>query len=133
MACDRGISTITIAAEASSQGALGQEAVAAVILNRVKDGRWGKTAAAVCLKRMQFSEWNGDAIDNANLERVASMDDNSITLAWAARAYDMALAGSDPTGGCMWYKRVGSFASWAVGKTPKIVIGDHEFYNDIDS
>lgn len=132
MAFDRAIGVFTIACEASNQPHHVRVAVAAAILNRVADGRWGKTVAAVCLKRMQFSEWNADPANNANLERVALMWDDDPVVIDCELAYDQALSGPDPTGGCMWYKNVGTPAAWAAGKTPAVVLGVLEFYNNID-
>ena len=44
--------------EARGEDAAGQEAVTHVINNRLRHGGFGKTAAAVCLAKDQFSCWN---------------------------------------------------------------------------
>src|SRR5258708_25553952 len=129
MAYDKAIAVMTIAAEASSQSHLGRVAVAAVLFNRRRDGRWGNTVAAVCLKRMQFSEWNSDPMDNANLERVAQMGDDDPVIVECGVAYDEAAAGVDPSGGCLWYKRGGAYAKWGVGKGARITINEDGFYD----
>lgn len=99
MACDTAIAVLTIACEASNQPHEARQGVAAVILNRVADGRFGKTPSAVCLRRFQFSEWNGDALDNANLERVASMADDDPVIEDCGLAWREVSAGFDPTNG----------------------------------
>lgn len=69
----------------------------------MKDGRFGTNAANVCLKRLQFSSWNGDPVNNRNLLRVINMPRSDPTLLDCALAYDEAAAGADPTGGATHY------------------------------
>lgn len=45
----------TLAQEVRGEPLDGQKAVAHVLINRVKDGRWGKSLASVCLWKGQFS------------------------------------------------------------------------------
>jgi N-acetylmuramoyl-L-alanine amidase len=103
MAFDTQIAALTIFCEASNASDAERDAIAHVILNRLKTGRWGKTAAAVCLKRMQFSEWNGDAADNANLERGAEASDDDPVLRACVAAFVWARNMPDPTGGATHY------------------------------
>lgn len=104
MACDAAIAALTIYCEASSASQAEREAIAHVIRNRVADRRFPKTAAAVCLQRMQFSEWNADAADNRNLMRAALTPDSdpvfrACGMAWAfATSTDI-----DPTFGATHY------------------------------
>ena len=105
MAYDIPIGAITICCEAADQPPASRRDIASVLANRLRDGRWGKTLAAVCLKRMQFSEWNADPIDNRNLERVAALPDGDLVLADCADAVKDAIDGSlvDGTGGALYY------------------------------
>jgi len=50
----------TIYGEARGESRQGQKAVACVIFNRFRSGKWfaAKTLAGVCLKPLQFSCWN---------------------------------------------------------------------------
>lgn len=48
----------TILGEAAGESMEGKRAVAAVIMNRVRDDRWPDRAEEVCLQRLQFSCWN---------------------------------------------------------------------------
>jgi N-acetylmuramoyl-L-alanine amidase len=104
MAFDRAIAAITTYCEASSASPMERRCVTHSYFNRRKDGRFGHTVAEVCLKRMQYSEWNGDAADNANLLRAARAGDGDPVMADCAAAFDEVAAGAfDPTGGATHY------------------------------
>lgn len=96
---DRTIGTIVIACEADSQPRDAQVGVGACLFNRLRLGRYGESVAAVCLKRIQFSEFNDDKANNANLMRVAVMGTNHPAVISAAAAYDAAASGEDPVDG----------------------------------
>lgn len=132
MAYDKAIAVITVAAEASNQSHPARQGVAASIFNRLADGRFGTTIAAICLKRFQYSEWNGDASDNANLERVAKLPDGDPVILDCAVAYDEAAAGKDPTGGATHYHDT-SIAppNWTQGATRTCQIGALIFYTNV--
>lgn len=129
MAFDTQIAAITIYCEASNGTQAEREAIAHVILNRIKAGRWGKTAAAVCLKRYQFSEWNGDQLDNANLMRAAEAADDDATLRACAAAFVWAKNIDDPTNGATHYhdKSIAPPA-WTVGATMTLETAKFKFY-----
>lgn len=137
MAYDLEIGAMTIFGEASGEGDDGQLAVAFVLLNRLNSKRWGDTLASVCLYAEQFSCWNalmtinGKTINNPDRMRIAAATDAQVQK--CASALLLAEHGDmpDPTNGSMFYERIGSGASWAVGKTPCAVIGNHAFYNDV--
>lgn len=132
MAYDKPIAVITIAAEASNQPHDAKVAVGATILNRIKSGRFQKTVAAVCLKRLQFSEWNADVGDNANLERVALMADDDPVILDCSAAWDEALAGSDPSNGAThYYDDSIPKPVWAVNATLTAKIGRLNFFNNV--
>ena len=61
---------LTLYGEARGEPLDGQLAVASVIANRVRDGRWGHTFAAVVSARLQFSCWNTDDANRALLARL---------------------------------------------------------------
>jgi spore germination cell wall hydrolase CwlJ-like protein len=104
MAFDNQIAALTIFCEASSATQDERKAVAATIVNRLHDGRFGTTIAGVCLKRFQFSEWNGDAANNANLERGANTPDSDPVMQQCVAAITGALSGApDPTHGATHY------------------------------
>lgn len=50
----------TIYGEARGEKTIGKKAIACVVLNRYKSGKWfaGKTIAETCQKKYQFSCWN---------------------------------------------------------------------------
>lgn len=133
MAYDKPIAVITIACEASGEPHDAKVAVGATILNRVASGRFQHSVAAVCLKRMQFSEWNADTGDNANLERVALMADDDPAILDCAQAWDEAVSGSDPSNGATHFiadsipKPV-----WAINATLTAKIGRLNFYNNVN-
>lgn len=66
--------------------------------NRLKDGRFGRSIAEVCLRRFQYSEFNDDALDNANLLRGAGLPAENPAVVDCLKAFDEILAGApDPT------------------------------------
>ena len=135
MAYDKQIAAITCYCEASNQSPLARRAVIHVMVNRVaaNPARFGSTIAAVCLKRMQFSEWNGDSIDNRNLERAASVADSDAVMLDCAAAYDEVVSGAtDPTGGATHFFADSIPApSWTHQATFCGKIGDILFYKDV--
>jgi len=132
MAYDKPIAVITIACEASGEAHEVKVAVGATILNRVASGRFQRSVAAVCLKRMQFSEWNADTGDNANLERVALMSDEDPTILDCEKAWDEAVAGSDPSNGAThYYDDSIPKPVWAVNATLTAKLGRLNFYKDV--
>jgi uncharacterized protein (TIGR02594 family) len=63
----------TLYGEARGQGQTGIEAVANVVMNRLKTGRWGKDVGRVCLWPKQFSCWNHN---DANFLKIRSKTDD---------------------------------------------------------
>jgi N-acetylmuramoyl-L-alanine amidase len=127
----------TIYGEARGEGVRGMEAVAAVVLNRAAlaaSGRirwWGRTVEDVCRHPWQFSCWNPGDPNRAVLLAVQAGDPVfDIALRVARRALAGAL--QDPTDGATHYHARSVFPSWADGRSPSAVIGNHVFYNDID-
>lgn len=117
--------------EASGEGSDGMLAVAFVLLNRQKLGRWGDNLAQVVLAPDQFSCWNtGDP----NRKRMAAMKNDDPVIQAASLALAKALAGAeDPTGGATYYYSVSMplRPSWAATGQYVTQIGKHRFYKDV--
>ena len=101
-----------IQCEAGSEPYEGKVAVGAVVLNRMRSGRWPNSISGVIYQRGQFGPAR-----NGSLSRVLSSGNISSSCKNAAAE---ALAGSDPTGGKMFFHR-------ANGRDG-LVIGNHVFY-----
>jgi len=123
-----GVAARTIYGEARGESDLGKLAVACVLRNRIKLGRWGHTPAAVCMANMQFSCWNQN---DPNRKLMLELDDNDLDLARCLFAWRSSEAGEDPTNGASHYKVRGTHARWAEGVMPCATVGHHEFFRDI--
>ena len=132
----------TLWGEARGEGVVGMQAVARVVINRWRAGYRGrKTVTEVCLDPAQFSCWNADDPNRAQmlrLDRNARDPDFKDALATAADALTPAsLEGrvADPTLGAKHYVATTLPASlrpdWLLDKQPCAVIGRHEFYNNV--
>ena len=112
---DRPIAAITAYCEGSSASPFERRCIIHSIFNRVVDGRFGRTVAGVCLKRFQYSEFNDDAVNNANLERGATASPTDPIMLDCASAFDEVQAGApDPTAGATHYheKAMAVYPSW---------------------
>lgn len=123
----------TVYGEARGEPYDGQVAVANVIINRFRSGKWfaSSTISGTCLKPAQFSCWNTDdpnraVIMNAASSTLAPFYDICIDVLWPGSVRN------DPSRGATHYQRIGAGAPWAVGKTPVVTIGNHEFFKGID-
>lgn len=118
----------TVYGEARSESEEGRLAVACVIVNRArKGGWWGNTLEKVCRRRWQFSCWNEGDPNRARLERA--------NLAQLRPFFDAVLAAltvagtdADPSQGACHYHTPAVSPRWSRGKTPDVVIGEHQFY-----
>jgi spore germination cell wall hydrolase CwlJ-like protein len=120
----------TIAFEASGETEIGKAAVAHVILNRRKDGRWGDRIRDVVTYPWQFEPW---MTRRGEIEKLSPDDHRYLD---AARIADAVLTGTvpDPTAGATHFlnpiivrqRRGGSLPSWAEGDGQPI--GRHVFY-----
>lgn len=123
----------TIYGEARGEPYLGMQAVACVVLNRVKLNGWmGHDIKSVCLKLKQFSCWNDDDV-NLPLILAANVN-NSLygkCLALANEAIDGKLA--DVTGGSDSYCVRNLVTSWNKNLTPVARIGMHDFYITVNT
>jgi spore germination cell wall hydrolase CwlJ-like protein len=121
----------TIAFEASDETEVGKVAVAYVVLNRKKSGRWGDNIKVVVTHRGQFEPW---MTRQKEIERLSPSDPRYQRAAIIA---DAVLSGRtpDPTAGATHFlnptivreRRGGSLPSWALGEGRPI--GRHIFYS----
>lgn len=127
----------TLWGEARGEPVRGIEAIAAVVLNRVRRARdqggcwWGNTIIEVCRKPHQFSCWNpGDP----NREKLLAVRAKDPQFACCIRVARRAMAGllDDPTGGATHYHNRSVEPAWARGRFPCAEIGRHLFYQGID-
>ncbi len=104
-----------ISAEARGESYRGQVAVGAVVLNRVESSQFPNTLAGVIYQKGAFT-----AIDDGQFnEPIADS---------AYRAAREALAGADPTGGCLYYYNPATAtSSWIYSLPVKMTIGKHRF------
>ncbi len=126
---DTQIGSRTLYGECRGESEEGQRAVAHVLWNRMRDGRWGKTIAAVCLARLQFSCWNPS---DPQRPLMAVLADENPTLQKLAGILAGAEAGDDPTRGALFYysDTMTVPPKWATGMKLLRKIGHHTFYTD---
>ena len=121
----------TLWGEARGETKAGREAIASVILNRLKKpSRFGKSIEEVCLKPAQFSCWNdGDP----NLPKLKKVDEIDPVFAECVAIAENAVQGllADSVIGADHYHTAGVSPAWSQGKTPCIIIGNHLFFNNI--
>lgn len=117
----------TLWAECRGEPEEGQRAVAAVLINRLRDGRWGKTLASVCMWPHQFSGWGAD--DPNRVPSCELADDDAMLKRLFGFVSDAQLL-PDPTMGATHYFNP-KLASppWAMGSY--IQIGNHRFFRNI--
>ena len=128
MDTDTEIMAKTLYGEARGEGISGLEAVANVIMNRVKKPCWwGKTIREVCLKPMQFSCWNTDDPNRSKLMGDLSHDPLfDVCKRIAVRAIRGLLP--DKTKGSTHYHTLSVHPRWASALVPNAQIGNHLFY-----
>lgn len=125
----------TIYGEARGESVAGQEAIANVILNRVKLNLihpvwWGKSITEVCLKPKQFSCWNKNDPNYQILQ--GDLSDNPIYQI-CERIARRALSGvlKDNTNGATHYHTFYCHPLWAHHIIPCAQIGHHLFYKGV--
>ena len=106
----------------------GQAAVAHVLLNRLKDGRWGNSLATVCMWPFQFSCWNNS--DPQRTKMAALADDDETLAKLFAIIKNAERAERDPTRGAMFYYADTLIVppKWASSMSFVRKIGHHQFY-----
>lgn len=117
--------------EARGEPMEGKIAVAAVILNRWRSGRWfaGRTIAETCTKPYQFSCW---LESDPNRTKLLAVDLRDRMFRECVAAALQAIGGEDPTDGSTHYHALHVRPAWARDKTPTRVIAHHLFYRGID-
>ena len=123
----------TLWGEARGEGTKGMEAVACVILNRVKVAEdhgkywWGNNIIQVCQKPYQFSCWNRS---DPNFRKLQAVDDKDLYFATALRIARRAVINAlkDITEGATHYHTKSINPYWAKGEVPVASIGSHLFY-----
>lgn len=133
---------LTCWGEGRSEPIEGRIAIACVIRNRLKTGRWGATYESVCLAPWQFSCWHADggvANYHALLTLKAAIEDGHpisdalfLESRWIA---DGIVAGVvlDRVKHAQHYHVVDMqpVPTWARGQVPVVTIGRHAFYAGI--
>lgn len=123
----------TLWGEARGETLAGKEAVACVILNRLKKAKtkgrfwWGNSLEEICLKPYQFSCWNQNDVNYRRVIAVTDADPHfAICLRIARRAVNELL--NDATNGADHYHADTITPSWSEGRAPTAIIGRHLFY-----
>ncbi len=115
----------------------GQRAFTHVLVNRQRDGRWGKSLAAICLARSQFSAWG--PVDPSSVQMVqnfrasCALKDDDAVLVGFEKLIQAALDGEpDPTlGATHYYADSIPSPPWAKTGTFCCQIGHHRFYKNV--
>lgn len=127
----------TIYGEAEVGDIADAEAIASVVLNRVRHRQWPNEIDAVCRQPWQFSCWNPGNPRLHVLEDVG-LDDWWFTICWHIAKKAVAGELEDNTDGAThYYATYIAPPRWAEGKTPcfETPYGkyNHLFFNDIDT
>lgn len=125
----------TLWGEAYGDTVRGKEAIAAVVVNRVRAARarfgsdwWGGTVVEACLAADQFACWRRSPAARKELMQVRTTDPVfAVCRRIAARAVRGALI--DPTHGATHYHAVGESPPWSGRRRPTFVIGRRKYYD----
>lgn len=129
--------TATIWGEARGESLLGQQGVAATVLNRAAYAKahhrpqFGNgTICSACLAPWQYSSWNKN---DANYPKIITLDITNPAVSQVLGVAQSAIAGTliDPTKGATFYKvtTLPWPSEWGVEVPALCVIGKHSFYN----
>ena len=120
----------TIYGEARGEGRAGMEAVASVIMNRVRSTRYPNSVAGVVLQEWQFSTWD---ITDPNRIKIMTVTDADPLFFQAKEIARQAVAGTlpDRTGGALHYHAKSVKPAWAATGKISAVIGNHLFYTGV--
>ena len=132
---------LTIYGEARGEPIEGKIAVANVLRNRRRSGRWGTSYASVCLAPLQFSCWTpkGGAENYATLSELADRlgyagtpDDPVVRECYGVAAGLEAWIRDNVAGATHYHvATMRTVPKWAAGRDPVARIGDHLFYAGI--
>jgi spore germination cell wall hydrolase CwlJ-like protein len=108
----------------------GQKAVAHVLWNRVRDGRWGPNLATVCLWRAQFSGWYVPS--DPNFKAACVLADNDALLGKLRDIVTAAEHETDLTKGALFYfaNSMKNAPNWSKTMTFKGQFGNQKFWAD---
>lgn len=126
----------TLFQEARGEPPAGQQAVAHVLWNRTRDGRWGSSLGSVCLSRSQFSAWGPVTPSNVNMlanfrASCALADDDPVLMEMAA-IVAAAQTEPDPTSQATHYHAKSiPVPMWATGAVPCGQFGSQLFYRGV--
>jgi spore germination cell wall hydrolase CwlJ-like protein len=120
----------TLFQEARGEPRVGQQAVAHVMWNRVRDGRWGPNLATVCLWKAQFSGWYVPT--DPNFKAACVLADNDDRLLALRVILETAEHDFDPTAGSLFYyaNSMKTPPNWAKTMTFKGQFGHQLFWTD---
>lgn len=136
-AADDFIVPLTLCTEASNQSSECRQWICWVIYNRSRDPRYPDTMAAVCLDPEQFSAFNRDRGDWADLRRCLELPDNDPQWLAALADYhlvmgDIASGAIDPTqGATSFYADTIAEPTWAASARFVGEIGSVRFYANV--
>jgi len=127
----------TIFGEARGEPLEGMEAVASVVLNRVKIAQkkerywWGNNIIGVCQKPYQFSCWNKN---DPSYKRLTTVTKDNTTFETCLKISASAVDGQlwDCTGGATHYHADYVSPYWSVGEKPTKKISRHIFYKLVE-
>jgi N-acetylmuramoyl-L-alanine amidase len=130
MSFDLDIAARTLWCEARGEIEIGQRAVAAVLVNRMKNGRWGSSLSSVCLWPWQFSSWN---TQDSNRKAMSFLSETDPLLLKLSGYIQDALSGAqDVTNGATHYYATWiSPPIWVTGATFCGQFGKQMFYKDV--
>lgn len=144
MASDQDILDLarTIYGEARGEKAIGQKAVACVILNRFKSKKGylkGETISETCKKHAtdrrtgrvvyQFSCWDPQ---DPNYKIIKDATPEKLGESYEVAKEALSGVYKDITCGSLHYHALDVSPWWARGKKPVVMLGNHVFYNNID-
>lgn len=117
--------------EARGESQEGQLAVAYVLLNRKKDGRWGNSLTSVCLAPYQFSCWNTNDSNRKSMSKLGENDPGLFKMMFILEtARDNPY--KDPTKGATHYYAVNiPEPSWVQGAIYCGQFDNQKFYKDV--
>jgi N-acetylmuramoyl-L-alanine amidase len=147
---------LTMWAEARSEGRAGMNAVGHVIMNRVRNDRWGDSVQGVVKADRQFSCWNARDPNLKKMQEMWQLDQRIAKLEPYSDEWNNAIEemqadgthaewlkyqeakklaarivagqGRDPTGGSLFYHTTGVDPVWNRGQQVVAKIGSHLFY-----
>ena len=144
---DLDIMARTIWGEARGEGPEGRRAVACVIINRWKSGKWFdgtdankdgyESITEVCQQPWQFSAWNKNDPNLAKMIGLKLGDSVfgqciSVALKVIEDSFDTRYAGRDPSRGAThYYVRDSPRPKWHTDQKPVAIIGKHLYFAGI--